>query len=643
MAPRRRRMRRSKRVAEGAEHLTPDFIQDQLTMLGKRDGDRDGQIRELRELRFMEDKDPNEVPENLRASNPALRLYTAGTYVENEVGALTTLPPTVRLIQSPNASIEDRERYEKIERFLPALWRRMELDRGRDTKRNLFDQAVADGEGVLKGIYKPTVWQAMPGALEFMENAPKGMDDETASGRLKGDALARYHRAVEDFVRNSALPIAVRTVDPLSAKPIWGDTGLDVVIEDSRRPLLSVGRLAGPFGGMPLSRDDADPSPMVRVVEYWDRDFMAVYMEATRGGGQGSVGRLKLIGAVRHELGRIPYWFVHGQETSSTDRRYESISTLFKVKDGIPAFHRVLNQYLTIVRQKAYATFQQKKSQMGPTDAASEPAHVKLVPGSVMYVDDAIDDPFIRAIQWPDAEVNLPVLMNLLLGLSDASQLGAAATGGGSFSGESGFLRAQLVDLARVGYHQIIEHGENAFSGFYEWVLWIIQNRLKRTLYAEVPMRDDDGNRRNQWLGIGPEEIQGEYGVRVRITPFNPVMDIPKGQHAANMVNAKLYPKRWALENVAGVENAQELVDELLLDELMEDPVLRQALRLREMRRAGLVELAASAEPVNQAEAAALAAMGGDMGGPAAGTPQVPGVGAPVSGPANAGGGGQVL
>ncbi len=634
------RLRRSKRVVEGSEHLEPAYVIGLLDRLSERYSARNTQILALRRMRFMEDKEEDEVPEAFREGNPAIRTYVAGKWVENEVGALTTLPPSVHVPIPADAELDDRDRAERIERFLPALLERMERERGRDTKRLLFDQAIADGVGVLKGIFKPSMWQKMPSARKFASaGASDDSEDQIIAG-MTADEVASYDRALERFIQNSPLPIACRNVDPCSVYPVHGEFGIDAVIEDSERSLIEVRRLAGPFGGLPLSTDDPAPGPTVRVVEYWDDEFMAVYAgvgrKTTEGGLAATDGGLRLIGTMKHSLGRIPYWFIYGQETSSTDPRFESISTLFKIRDGVPAFHRALNQYLNIVRAKAYPPFQQKKASTGPTDAASEPMRTKVKPGHIHYVDDSIDDPFIRAIAWPDSEVNLPVLMNLLLAVSQQTQIEQAATGGDRRSGESAALRGQMVDLARTGYHQIIEHAENMLADFFGWCLEMIDTKLKRPVYVlDRHARSDSGSHQSKWMSLGSEDIKGDYAVDVRITPFNPIMDIAKGTYGANMILSGIYPRRWTYENIMGIENAQELVDELITDKIEQSPPVSNAIMLRGARKAGLTELAGSQNPVTPGEAQLLAAMGGSMGGRPAGQAGVGGVGAPLSGAAN--------
>jgi len=630
------RQRRSRRVVEGAEHLTPNYIADLLETLRTRYADRNEQILDLRKLRFMQDTNENEVPEALRESNPAIRTYVAGKWVENEVGALTTLPPRVHVPVPPNASPEDRERAESIERFLPALWERMERERGRDTYRQLFDHAIADGVGVLKGHFRPSAWHKLPSVRAYAREARAEMSDEDILAVLDEPSLARYTQAQERFVQRNPLPLACRTVDPTTVFPVYGEFGLDCVLEESRRPLLAVKRMAGAFGGLPLSADDPELGSLVRIVEYWDSEYFALYAELSpRADGMGNrheSGGLRLVGTMEHRLGRIPYWFVLGQETSSTDPRFEAISTLFKIKDAVPAFHRMLNQYLTVVRQKAYTSFQQKRAPSGPTDANAEPVHQKLIPGTVTYVDDTIEDPFIRPIEWPAMEANLPVVMNMLLAISQQTQIDRAATGGEGSSGESGFLRAQLVDLARTGYHQIIAHAERALSSYFEWCLEMIDTRLKRPIYARARGSKDS---KVEWLSVGPDLIREDYAVDVKIIPFNPIMDIARGTFGANMIRGKIYPREWTYENVMGVENPGELMDDLLADEMMEHPGVRQALVLRAARRAGLMELAGSQQPVAPGEAQLLAALGGAMGGRPTASPSVPGVGAPIAGAAN--------
>ena len=631
-----------------APHLTASYINDVLEAQRKRYNERNRIIGELRKLRFMQDTGKDDIPEAFRERQEPVMTYTAGKYVENEVGALTTLPFTVHVPSPPQATFDQVANGDIIERFSPALWRSMEVSRGRDTYRLLFDNMVADGQGVLKQLYRPNAWYDRPTAQTFAAKAfPSSYTEQQALDRLSPAERRAFDQAFDKYAMKTSsegrLPFMARSVDPTTVFWIEGEWGMDAVIEESTRSLAACTRMAGPFGGLPLSSDDSDLGPTVRVVEYWDHEFMAVAIEIPgRKSGPFAIrdapNELRMVGVMKHGHRRIPYWRMFGQETSSTDPRYEAISTLYKVRSTVPAFHRALTMWWNIMHSKAYPTFQQKRQPPGPHDATTEPIAKRMKAGNIVYVDDAVDDPFIRAIEWPDTHVDVGMLMQVLLGQSDATQMDDAATGGSRMSGEAGALRAQLVDLARTGYHQIIEHAARELSSAVNWQLEMIDQVIKRKVWVmDNRSRDDNGIKRPNWIGIDQTDVNGYYFAEVRIQPFNPVMNIAQGTYARNMVAGSMLPQRYALEEIMGVSNAVELMEEMIAEEILEDPSVRSAIKLRALRRAGLDDLIPDMQAAEAAQGGMDPAVAAQFGGQVMGNPGMPGAGAPIAGAANQG------
>jgi hypothetical protein len=143
---------------------------------------------------------------------------------------------------------------------------------------------------------------------------------------------------------------------------------------------------------------------------------------------------------------------------------------------------------------------------------------------------------------------------------------------------------------------------------------------------------------------LGPEDIDGNYDVDVLIATADPINDIAKQNHFANMRDRKFVSHRTALE-LAGFEDPEEEQDLLAFEEVMDSPLGRQWTLEHMFARMGQ---SVSPEQAGEAAQAVLQAggvtpeVGGQFGGRPPGQQQVPGLGAPTVGPANQPGPGQV-
>jgi len=593
---------------DGADWLNLRFLRDMAGELKSRYQERNSLYEEYSALRFPE-VSPNDpaIPPAYRQTAFQIKTYLAGKWVENEVGSLTALGlPSMSMPRVPEMTEQEVLDLESIERFLPALWRRMAADSHRDIYRMFVENTVMHGMGVLKCIYKPKTWHGMPQIQEMFEEATTVED-------LTDDQKDLYNRRIRDWTRKKPLPFALRTVDPATVYPVWGEYGLDAVMEISERPTSEVMRMAGAFGGQAMSWDDSGRrTGYLELMEYWDNDWMAL--------AAGSGGNWKFIGAEKHGYGRNPYYIAFGQETTSTDPRYEAVSTLYKLRHTVPAIDRALTMFWNRMHLTSFPAWQVNGVIDEIDDATGKPKPIKFEPGKIFQLDPGIaNNGRIEPLALAQFSGDIENLLSALISLSAETQISANAS---SLSGESGFLRMQLTDLSRTGYHQIPDHVGREMASCLSWVLEMVERKVKAPLWAI-----DNAGDVESWIPLFPWQIRGYYNVNVKIEAFNPLMDIQRGTYWRNQAQSGFVSQRFAREQ-SGIPNAGEMEDEITAERIA------KAADALVFQRA-LAELGASMRPAPDDLEPSPGEMGA-LGGRVPGAPQAPGQGAPLAAPANA-------
>jgi hypothetical protein len=594
-----------------APWLNLAFMRDLAAEQKRRYGPRNELYEEYHKIRFME-TDPV-IPPAYKQTAVPIKTYLAGKWVENEVGSLTALGiPEMSMPRVPEMFDEEVRELEAIERFLPALWRRLSADSHKDIYRNFVESAVTPGMTVLKAIYKPKTWHNMPKVLDVFRDA-------TSVEELDEIQQRYYNKEIREFVRKTPLPFAIRTVPPANVYPIWGEFGLDAVMEISERPISEIVRMAGAFGGRPFSWDDPDRrTGYLELIEFWDDEWMAL--------AAGTGASWHLIGVMKHGYGRKPYYIAFGQETTSTDPRYEAVSTLFKLRHTVPAIDMALTMFWNRMHLTSFPAWQVNGIIDELDDATGKPKPVQFEPGKIFQLDPGIsNNGRIEPLALANFSGDIENLLSALISLSAETQISGAAAGGDRLSGESGFLRMQLTDLARTGYHQIPDHIGREMGACLSWILEMTEKKVQAPLWV---IDNSDKNGVESWIPLMPWWIRGYYNVNVKIEAFNPLMDAQRGTYWRNQSAVGFVSERFAREQ-AGVPNPEEMEDEITAERIAKaaDSLVFQR---------ALAALGATMTPQVEDQQTPASELG-DFGGRTPGAPQAPGTGAPVGAPANSG------
>ena len=532
-------------------------------------GERNARIERLRRLRHMET--PVDIPPAYRSSAREVRTPLAREQLKRVIGSLTANRPLVHVppaepTEAARSSADRRARWTNA-----ALWR-MDSEAARDVFGMLIDAMVADGAGVLKLLYAPDRWAGYP-----RRSADADEPAET------------FLQRAERFKKSARFPLAWRDVDVTTFYPLEGEDGLEACLEIAERPRhlvqrrygLIVDRRSGrlvPAGGDDPTADESTAQPdrpttaargTARVVEYWDDEYFAYVVDG------------HLVRRGRHGYGAIPYVHAYGDQTPSRDPAKAGVSMLASMEFLIPLLDQLLTMKQNALFLYAYPT--PKITNFSPVDSSlgndGRPRALDFHPGEIVPLYQGEDLSFL---QWQGTPPDLDELIAQTRAMIDQAGAPSVLFGIPPDGNASGYLLNQLINTARVSFQQISRHAEQALEQIVRLMWRLVEARIGETVYV-FEADGDEG-----WIGLGPRDIDGYHAVRVRLDPLGPADDVAQGSLAASLVSARLASRRWAMREKLGIEDAEAVEDEILLDELIDAPEVRAAIVREALGEAGL-------------------------------------------------------
>ncbi|MCY3958752.1 MAG: hypothetical protein OXG65_10710 [Chloroflexi bacterium] len=531
-------------------------------------GERNARIERLRRLRYMET--PVDIPPAYRSSAREVRTPVAREQLKRVIGSLTANRPLVHVPPAePTAAA--RTSADLRARWTNAALRRMDSEAARDVFGMLIDAMVADGAGVLKLLYAPDRWAGYPRRA--------GEPDESA---------ATFLQRAERFKKSARFPLAWRDVDVTTFYPLEGEEGLEACLEIAERPRHLVQRRYGlisdrrsgrlvPADGAPRAADrsagppaapNAAPRVTARVVEYWDDEYFAYLVDG------------HLVRRGRHGYGAIPYVQAYGDQTPSRDPAKAGVSMLASMEYLVPLLDQLLTMKQNALFLYAYPT--PKITNFSPVDPSlgndGRPRSLDFRPGELLPLYQGEDLSFL---QWEGTPPDLDELIAQTRAMIDQAGAPSVLFGVPPDGNASGYLLNQLINTARVSFQQIARHAEQALERIVRLMWRLVESRIGETVFV-FEAEDEQG-----WIGLGPEDIDGYRAVRVRMDPLGPADDVAQGTLAASLVSARLASRRWAMREKLGIEDAEAVEDEMLLDELIDAPEVRAAIVREALGQAG--------------------------------------------------------
>ena len=502
---------------------------------------RDDQITEMRKLRFMEEEP--EVPPHLEAED--VRTPIGHQTIERMVGTITTDPLTITV--PPAAETDDARRKSSLQEvWLNAAHNQLQKQADEFVVDRYVESLVADGHGAMRMLYAPQLWRGFP---------RKDKDEEDKS----------YNSRTETWKKGKPLPIVWRWLDPLTVYPLYGEFGLEGVLEVDERDILTLhpDRWNTDKPDLEhLSRMHRKNGSSVEFAQWWTPETVTYYVEG------------EVVHHAKHKYSTPPYVYSFGLGAASNDPARMGMSCLWPVRFLLPYLDRLLSQKGTAIRMWAWPTVifrQSALNQIQTGEGEAVERDIEIAPGATVTL---FQDEELSFLTWkgngPDADQMTSLVMNMIerAGLSDPMY--------GRDTGASGYAINQLIAAARMRFKPIVAHAERGIEQMFGTLLDIVEYMIKQKVYVWGT------GEQSGWVGLGPDDLKGYRNVHVKLNPILPTDAYARSSQAINEVNAGLRSRASAMEMIGiqqpDIEQRAILVDRWKVRPEVEQWITQQAL-----------------------------------------------------------------
>jgi hypothetical protein len=471
--------------------------------------------------------------------------------IQRLAGALSVNPPQFKVPPRPRGNMDKNQRLSsKLEKWTTAWLNEMEHQEGDRIYYRFLDYLCGDGHGVLKLVHREDFWDGYP-----------TLDKDADS--LTPDEAEEYSEKVANFKTGASLPFSLKVLDPLTFYPFYSERGLEEVLEVSKRPKIYLAKrfnlTAGDRGKL-VSKTGQNvhmDSQISGDCEYWehwtDKD--------------------------------VPYFHALGTQTSSREPDKEGLSVGHQLIHLIPALDSLLTMKTNSGFLSAYPSFKRIRpigapSRVGELDDDEDPdaAGLEFEPG---HIYDGLPGEDLAPVELPQVGQDVNQSIEMLLGIISKVGIPSVLEGNHSPNRVSGFAYSEMLNVSRTKYTTIIRNASFAMESMVKFLWWLVEKRVGEEIY--IWATDEDGTA--GWLSITPSDIGEYYNVKVIIEPLLPEDDIAQGQHAASMVQAGMWSKRFAREQKMGIPDPEAMEDEILVERAMEMPQISLYLLLKALER----------------------------------------------------------
>lgn len=514
------------------------------------------------------------VPPSYGKSTVEIRTPLMNDLIQRLAGALSVNLPQIKVPPRPRGDQAKAQRNSSLlEKWTTAWLSEMEHQENDRLFYRFMDYLCGDGTAILKLVHRKEFWDDYP-----------EMDDEEREGLTETEAKD-YDDKVFNYKTSARLPFSLKVPDPVTVLPHWGDDGLTDVIEFTKRPKVFVAKafdLVGDGkGGLAprVGRGVDTGSDLAGDIEYWEHwtdNDVAYFVDR------------KCVRIIQHNYGRVPYFIALGTQTSSRDPSKEGLSVAHQLIHLIPALDSLLTMKTNSGFMQAYPAFKRVRPLGAPmrndndsddTDESDE----QFEPGMIY---DGFPGEDLEAIQIPPVGQDVNQAIDIILGLVTKVGVPSVMEGNHSPNRVSGYAYSEMLNVSRTKYTTIIRNAAFAWEQTIRHLWSLIENQVRE----DVPVWGM-GKDKEDWLPLGPDDIDNYYNIKVIIEPLLPEDDIATGQHAAAMVQAGMWSKRFAREVKMGISSPEEMEDEILVENAMQLPQVQMYILMKALERAEMDEL----------------------------------------------------
>ncbi len=561
---------------------------------------------------------PVEIPDAYRKTAIEVRSPLA-VHITNTITAALSVNPFTLQFEPTGFGDSRQENATLREHFFEASWQRQETEARRRLFRLFMHSLVTKGEGVLKTVERSKrAWSA------YSRYSASLLTQLEADGELDTDSRDRlYDRKTEAYKRQMPYPIATTDVLPETFYYLKGEDGFTVCAEVKELPYLDAldryratldagGRVVRvPEGvdpaavGLPRSEWAATMGSVrtLKMVEVWDCDEVGyLLLGPGQVKSQAGLARGTLVKRLRHGYGdpflrtlRGPYFHALGLTTASRLPHRAGLSVLYGFLDLFPLLDSLLTIKGNAAFQFGFPTYKESAPggsglaasvrsaaavQRGLDGTEQEAERLRVNPGDVLPFD-------VSPIDAPRTGLALEAMVAEVRGFLE---LALPSIVQGVISGdESGYALNQAAHLARLAWDPIIGNAEIALGERTGFESWLIERKIGEAVYVwgEPPQRGKRSANAG-WLSVGPDDLAGVHRYRARLEPETPSNRVIEARLHESLLKLRLESPDQATEAMGN--NPDEVRRAWLLEELRNDPVVRERLKQRVWEKLGTLD-----------------------------------------------------
>ncbi|MDE2105296.1 MAG: phage portal protein [Patescibacteria group bacterium] len=473
------------------------------------------------------------------------QLPTARNVVDMFTDMLSAEFPIIN-VPAPGEGSGAKARATKLERFLRGVWQRSSKRNGQQILRQQFYYAGLYGWFAFKTLYDPSVYDETPSAYE-------GEDEGEYAVRIAEHYLAKQRK----------LPIVVQARHPATIYPQPGSDGkYEYVVEIYQKRVSDVRKKYPEYNPIIGERRDSD---LVEWIEYWDEEYYCYWCD-----------RQLIMPLTKHGYGFVPYVVGQSFPVPEDDPKLKGNGLLYGVRDLIAYESLLFSQKATAIAKFAWPTVLAKlSSRVDP--ATGEPVLLDLRPGKTNYLFEGED---IKYLEWEGTQPAIQQQEESAQAAIQKSTFPDLMYGQGVKSGHSGWLMQQATNGPRL---KIVSAQRSL-----EWGVETVNEQLFRLVEAigePVSIWHDGKKGTRETVTISPKDINGYYANTVKLKAVLPQDELQKAQVGEKLAKSKIISRQTAAEEYAGREAPEEEMDQIILEELLDLPVVKAYLGLKLMAK----------------------------------------------------------
>lgn len=474
---------------------------------------------------------------------------------------LSATPPVARVIPLRETS-EKQKQATKIERWCNHTWAKI------INYPVLVDCLVEYGMVVVKALEDRHDW----GGIRQAE------DEEASVFNERRREHKRKH-----------YPFKSEIIPPFMYYPI--DDGKDeVLIITKRRARLVALRYGMDVQGGKLVKSenlgpkgpDSDWPQTVDFIEFWDKEKVYYVVDD------------EIVEEVEHNYGRPPFFVALARPSSAIDLAEKTSSYLDNLIPIAESMALLMTTLFNWFQLNGFPTFmleQIAEFAAAPLESLGGGHTVDLKPGGLTEVPWGY---VLKALNVPEVGSSAIAVMSYLERQYQSSALSQVLMGENLGGDQSNAALVTMIAVAKSVFAPGIKELENMFSEIAKYLL----QRIELGIKEPVPIRVVNGDK-EEWLDLGPKDIDGYWEVEHSIKPV-----IPAERFQQQVMTHDAYARgtatlREAIES-RGSEAPEEVMVELLADKYTDMPQFVNLLMAEVIRRIGGEQPAPVGTPANQ-------------------------------------------